>query len=215
MVSPRSASGQRRRAAAARPYHHGNLRQALLDAADELVSRHGSEKLTLRDVATEAGVSHTAPYHHFAGLADLLAAVAARGFSELAEAMMAVPRDSLPERRLQAICDLYVCFARRQPARFRLMFGPVLARKGEHPDLRAAADRAFAALLEAATAQDAANAPLLALTGWCLAHGLANLAIDGVLADLPVPVPAPDDLARDMTRLVLERRSRPAGSRRR
>ncbi len=71
----------------ARPYHHGNLRTTLLDAADAVLAERGVQGITLRDVARSAGVSHAAPYHHFASLEELLAAVAERGFRVLGEAM--------------------------------------------------------------------------------------------------------------------------------
>ena len=78
----------------ARPYHHGNLRAGLLEAAEAVLAERGAHGLTLRDVARAAGVSHGAPYHHFASLNELLAAVAERGFVILGDAMaeaVAVP----------------------------------------------------------------------------------------------------------------------------
>ncbi len=68
-----------------RSYHHGDLRASLLDAAEALLEAAPERQLTLREVAKSAGVSHAAPYHHFASLADLLAAIAARGFARLAK----------------------------------------------------------------------------------------------------------------------------------
>ena len=73
---------------AARPYHHGNLRQALLDAAIRLIAEVGPAGFTLREVARRAGVSHNAPYRHFQDRDDLMAAVAAQGFRELTQAMV-------------------------------------------------------------------------------------------------------------------------------
>jgi AcrR family transcriptional regulator len=187
-----------RKPAAARPYHHGNLRETLLDAADALLSKHGAASLTLRDVAKAAGVSHAAPYHHFAGLNELSAAVAERAFTRLAAAMERASRADDPRERLLAICVTYVALAQRQPAQFRLMFGPMLALKAEHPGLQQAADRAFEVLLRAACAHAPAEGPLLALTGWSLAHGLANLLIDGAFTGLPIAVPHARKLARQM-----------------
>ncbi|RZJ08327.1 MAG: TetR family transcriptional regulator, partial [Rubrivivax sp.] len=110
-------------------YHHGALRETLLDAAEALLAQRGADALSLRDVARGAGVSHAAPYHHFAGLPELLAALAARSFQQLGAAMQAGvdahPADARDQ--LLAIATAYVDFARRRPARFRLMFGPVLA----------------------------------------------------------------------------------------
>jgi AcrR family transcriptional regulator len=197
-----------RRPAPPRPYHHGNLRETLLGAADALLSEHGLAALTLRDVARSAGVSHAAPYHHFAGLNELLASLAERAFARLADAMDHAARATDPKERLLAICEAYVALARRHPAQFRLMFGPMLARKREHAGLKQAADRAFDVLLRAACACDPDEGPLLALTGWSLAHGLANLLIDGAFDALPMPVPTGKQLARRMAEHLLSSSSR-------
>ncbi|MES2162271.1 MAG: TetR/AcrR family transcriptional regulator [Pseudomonadota bacterium] len=190
---------------ATKPYHHGNLRDSLLDAADALLAQDGAQALTLREVAKAAGVSHAAPYHHFASREQLLAAVAARAFAALATAMAAADGDQTRAQgeRLMDICEVYVEFARARPAQFRLMFGPMLAQKAHYPDLKQAAESAFHVLVVAATAFDAARGPELALTGWSLAHGLANLAIDEAFTDLPIAVPAPAVLARAMAARML------------
>ncbi len=190
---------------AAKPYHHGNLRDSLLDAADALLARDGAQALTLREVAKAAGVSHAAPYHHFASREQLLAAVAARAFAGLAAAMAAADADRTRTQgeRLVDICEVYVEFARARPAQFRLMFGPMLAQKSRYPDLKQAAEGAFQVLVAAATAFNAERGPELALTGWSLAHGLANLAIDEAFTDLPVAVPEPSVLARAMAARML------------
>lgn len=190
---------------AAKPYHHGNLRDSLLDAADALLAQDGTQALTLREVAKAAGVSHAAPYHHFASREQLLAAVAARAFAGLAAAMAAADSDHTRAQgeRLVDICEVYVEFARARPAQFRLMFGPMLAQKSRYPDLKQAAEGAFHVLVTAATAFDVARGPELALTGWSLAHGLANLAIDQAFTDLPVAVTEPSVLARAMAARML------------
>ena len=189
----------------AKPYHHGNLRDSLLDAAAQLLAQNGAQALTLREVAKAAGVSHAAPYHHFPSREHLLAAVAAQAFAGLAAAMAAADADGARSQgvRLMDICEVYVEFARARPAQFRLMFGPLLAQKSRYPELKQAAEAAFNVLVMAATAFDAERGPELALTGWSLAHGLANLAIDEAFTDLPVAVPAPAVLARAMAARML------------
>jgi AcrR family transcriptional regulator len=172
-------------ARAAAPYHHGNLREALLQAADNLLAQSGSVGLSLRDVARAAGVSHAAPYHHFASLDHLLAAVAERGFDQLAQAMQVAMAEADTRERLLQIAEAYVRCALAHPVRFRLMFGPLLARKALYPNLAAASQRAFGLLSEAACAHDPRQGPELALTGWSLSHGLASLMIDGALDGLP------------------------------
>ncbi|MBI3367271.1 MAG: helix-turn-helix transcriptional regulator [Burkholderiales bacterium] len=196
-----------RPAVAARPYHHGNLRESLLAAADGLLAERGAAGFTLREVAKRAGVSHAAPYHHFASLDALLAAIAERAFNTLADAMARASRAPEPRQRLLAICEAYVVCARRQPAQFRLMFGPMLAQNREHPGLKQAANRAFDCLLQAARAQDPLQAEMLALTGWSLAHGLANLLIDGAFDALPIKAPSAKQLARAMAAQLLPRKS--------
>ena len=149
-------------------------------------------------VARAAGVSHAAPYHHFASLDEMLAAVAERGFAQLTAAMAAPAGESDGRERLLQICEAYVNCARSHPAQFRLMFGPLLARKHEFPTLKAAAEGAFAQLLAASTALDAERGPELALLGWSLAHGLSNLLIDGAFDGLPMELPAGATLARQL-----------------
>lgn len=186
-----------------RPYHHGSLRETLLDAATTLLARHGAGGLTLREVAKAAGVSHAAPYHHFASLDELLAGVAQRGFDALGAAMAQANAGADTRHNLLAINDAYVAFARQQPALFKLMFGPLLARKTEHPALRDSAERSFGVLMQAAAAHDPAQGALLGLAGWSLAHGVASLAIDGAFDTLPVKTPDPQRLARQMAERLL------------
>ena len=182
-----------------RPYHHGNLRASLLDAADAVLAERGSQGLTLRDVARAAGVSHGAPYHHFAGLNELLAAVAERGFVILGDAMAEAVAVPDTRERLLRVADAYVDCARAHPERFRLMFGPMLASKDEHPTWKDAAQRAFGFVLAAANAHDKRHGASLALAGWSLAHGLSHLLIDGAFQGLPMKKQNPDTLARKLS----------------
>ncbi|MEP7297529.1 MAG: TetR/AcrR family transcriptional regulator [Burkholderiales bacterium] len=203
MKSPTSAAQTARKPARAsraiRPYHHGNLRVGLLEAADAVLAERGAQALTLREVARAAGVSHGAPYHHFTSLNDLLAAVAQRGFEALGDAMAQAVAVADTRERLLRVADAYVACARAHPERFRLMFGPLLARKEEHPALQAAAQRAFGFVLAAATAHDKKNGGDLALAGWSLAHGLSHLMIDGAFDGLPMKKQSPDTLARKLS----------------
>ena len=180
-----------------RPYHHGDLRASLLQAAARWLDEQGPETLTLRELARAAGVSHAAPYHHFASRDELLAGVAELAFDRLADALSAAAAASTDAASaLQDIGEAYVRAALAHPAQFRLMFGPMLARKAGHPGLQRAAERAFVVLLEAATAHAPARGLELALAGWSLSHGAANLAIDGAFAGLPVAPAQARRLAR-------------------
>ncbi len=179
-----------------RPYHHGGLREALLAAAARWLDERGAATLTLRELARAAGVSHAAPYHHFPSLDDLLAAVAEQGFVRLGDAMALAAQAPATADALMAIGEAYVREALAHPAQFRLMFGPTLAAKAAHPGLRTAADRAFGVLLATATRHDEPRGLELALTGWSLSHGVANLAIDGAFTGLPLPAARSRALAR-------------------
>lgn len=185
--------------AQARPYHHGNLRAGLLEAAEAVLAKRGAQALTLRDVARAAGVSHGAPYHHFASLNELLAVVAQHGFVILGDAMAEAVAVPDTRERLLRVAQAYVDCARAHPERFRLMFGPLLARKDEHPALKDAAQRAFGFVLAAAQAHDKKHGASLALAGWSLAHGLSHLMIDGAFEGLPMKKQNPDTLARQLS----------------
>jgi AcrR family transcriptional regulator len=196
-----SAKGDKTRA---QPYHHGNLRASLLEAADAVLAERGAHGLTLRDVARAAGVSHGAPYHHYASLNELLAAVAERGFVILGDAMARAVDVPDTRERLLRVSQAYVACARAHPERFRLMFGPLLASKDEHPALRDAAQRAFGFVLAAANAHDKKHGASLALAGWSLAHGLSHLMIDGAFEGLPMKKQNPDSLARKLSERIFE-----------
>ena len=189
--------------AQAHPYPHGNLRAGLLEAAEAVLTERGAHGLTLRDVARAAGVSHGAPYHHFASLNELLAAVAERGFAILGDAMAEAVVVPDTRERLLRVAQAYVACARAHPERFRLMFGPMLARKDEYPALKNAAQRAFGFVLAAAHAHDKKQGTSLALAGWSLAHGLSHLMIDGAFEGLPIEKQNPDTLARQLSERML------------
>lgn len=169
-------------------YHHGDLRRALVDATLEAIEAHGAQRITLRGVARAAGVSHMAPYNHFADKSALLAAAAAAGFRKLKltmEQRMARHPSGDP-KRLQAAGIAYTVFAVQNPELFRLMFGPELADKRGYEELARAADEAFGTLLGSIEetgfeADTRASASEFAITPWALVHGLAMLAVSGRL----------------------------------
>ena len=107
----------------AKPYHHGDLRRALVEAAERILENEGPSALSLRAVAREAGVSAAAPYHHFKDKNELLAAIAQEGFELLAQAMReGAAHEEDPRRRLNALGVAYVRFARDNPALYNLMY---------------------------------------------------------------------------------------------
>ena len=152
-------------------YHHGDLRPALLRSAARLLEKEGPGALSLRAVARRAGVSHAAPYRHFADREALLAALAAEGFRRLGEAL--APASG------RAMGEAYVRFALDHPQLFRLMFGGHLG-FARHRELAQAAGRPYQALLAAFRAQPAiADPQTAAAAAWSLVHGLAHLLLDG------------------------------------
>lgn len=183
------------------PYHHGDLRAALIAAAEALLTRLGPAELSLRGVAREAGVSAMAPYRHFADKDTLLAAVAGDGFHQF-EARLRQATSAAPDAKAGLIAQgvAYVRFAYDQPALFRLMFGPLITKTValEHLDRDSAP--AFYALRDAVAAAypeaDAQRQDDLVLTCWSLVHGLAGLIVDGRL-------PASAEIAEAMAARVL------------
>jgi AcrR family transcriptional regulator len=187
-----------------RPYHHGDLRRALLDAALALVATEGTHALSLREVARRAEVSHTAPYRHFASREALLAAVAEEGFRQLRASMLeqVAQVGADPTERLRASGVGYVLFAVTYPAHFRVMFGPELLVQSDYPSLAEAGTGAFQVLIdlivEGQTAGElqAGDPQPLALTCWSITHGLSMLLIDRQLEHLGQGVAQAADLAR-------------------
>ncbi len=166
-----------------RPYHHGDLRAALLDAALAVVERDGHEALSLRDLAQRVGVSRAAPYRHFDDRRALLSAVAGEGFRALGEIYQRVAREhAAPAARLRAGARAFLEFAQVRSELFRLMFATDLltsATQAPHPDLIAPADAAYAMLERgvAATLPGADDKTIKARTiaMWSTVHGFAVL----------------------------------------
>ena len=188
------------------PYHHGDLRRALLAAARALLEESGPEALSLRDVARRVGVSHNAPYRHFPTKQALLAAVAAGGFAALSTRMTNLP----PAPGLAAAFRCYLGFAREQPGLFRLMFDDALE-KSSDPALWAAGKRAYDGLRRAVHRLAPAADRAAVVAAWAQLHGLALLVITGQLAEDLVRDGGLERLA-DRTAAILEAGLRVAGA---
>jgi AcrR family transcriptional regulator len=194
-----------------RPYHHGNLRSALLRCAEHALTEGGLPRLSLRDLARQVGVSHAAPRRHFADKQSLLDALAEDGFERLGNELriaMDAAGDTF-DARLRAFARAYVRFATRHAALLELMFAAKY-RPGAADSLRAAADRAFAAPLELVRQGQEAGDVVpgdphrVAVVAWAALQGLAAMANGGWLDDAAL-----DDLVRDaVDRLVLGLRPR-------
>lgn len=175
------------------PYHHGDLHQALLKAAETVLEREGIQGLTLRAVAREAGVSHAAPTHHFGDLAGLLSELAAMGFRNFNATMMAAgATGTTPTESALARAKAYLAYARAQPGMYQLMFR-IERLDMSRPALREAANASFAGLANVVGARHSGNITTDALTldqaaliarAWSLVHGFTMLTIDGRLNDI-------------------------------
>jgi AcrR family transcriptional regulator len=170
-----------------KPYHHGNLRDALVEASLDLIREAGIRGFTLREVARRAGVSHAAPYRHFREKADLLAAIAEDGFDRLTSAMhSAATKSQDPFGRLQNAGIAYIEFAQEQPEHFLVMFTADLD-ENAHLSAKAAAGRCFSELLSLVSACRQARSlegqrpETTALIAWAQVHGIADLALRGQL----------------------------------
>jgi AcrR family transcriptional regulator len=166
-----------------RGYHHGNLKEALINAALELIAKKGPAGFTFAEAARWAGVSPAAPYRHFRDRDELLADVARRGFEQFAAALERAWGAGKPEpfTAFERLGKAYLEFARTEPAYYSAMFEAGVPHDIS-PELTAAGDRAFAVLRTASEAliapMPAAHRPpalMVALHIWSLSHGIASL----------------------------------------
>jgi AcrR family transcriptional regulator len=157
-----------------KPYHHGDLRSALLVAAEAELTDRGIESFSLRSVAKRAGVSHAAPAHHFGDTNGLLTALASEGFTRFQETLDAreVGATDARDRAVRAGFG-YLEFALARPALFRLIFSSVRPDFAS-PELITAANRAYDHLVGLVTALGGHEADVIAL--WATSHGIADLA---------------------------------------
>jgi AcrR family transcriptional regulator len=184
-----------------RGYHHGNLKEALLRAALDLIAQKGPGGFTFADAARSAGVSPAAPYRHFRDRDELMASVALRGFENFAVALSTAWDDGRPDplTAFARVGRAYLAFARSDPASYSAMFesGVPLS---QDPRLREASERAFAVLRTAGekliASRPAGERPpslMMGLHVWAMAHGIASLFCRGDASRRPLPM-APEDL---------------------
>ncbi len=161
-------------------YHHGNLKAALILAADDIIRVKGIEGFSLREAARRAGVSIGAPAHHFGSAMGLLTEVALLGYDSLGAALNATPPSDDPAADLRALALAYVKFALAHSGRFRLMFRPDLIDRDD-PRYTAASTQALSGFAAAITRHKGPSADSMAhiFTSWSTVHGMANLVLDG------------------------------------
>lgn len=186
IASRAEQSGKTDRERLKRRYHHGDLPAALADAALELVSEKGVHGFSVSEVARRVGVSSAAPYRHYESREHLLAAVALRGYQQVATTFAAAftAAGPKPADQLAACAGAYVRFAAEQPAMFEVLFAAGLD-KAEHPELREASNGLIATVwpIVAPLTPEGSEAQVWALIQAVvgLAHGYSALLIDGAL----------------------------------
>jgi AcrR family transcriptional regulator len=173
--------------AARKPYHHGDLREALLAQVGRIIRERGLEYLSLREVAREAGVSHGAPAHHFKDKAGLLTAFAAQGYERMARSVVAAAAASGGKdgaAALEALGTAYVRFAVENPEQFGVMFRPG-ALDEANPDLELAREAAYGVLLstlhrcQREGQLEGVDVELATVLAWSTMHGIAGLLLSG------------------------------------
>jgi AcrR family transcriptional regulator len=194
-----------------RGYHHGNLREALIDAALALIAEKGPASFTIAEAARLAGVSPAAPYRHFRDAEALLAEVAQRGFERLAASLATAWNEGRPHplAAFEALGRAYLGFARTDPAYYAAMFETRIAMDA-YPSLAGASDRAVGVLRHAAEQLAAqvpkANRPpplMMTLHVWALSHGIASLFCRPDRARRPLPM-SPEELLEAGVLLYLQ-----------
>ena len=195
----------------AKPYHHGDLKAALIDGAAELLVERGVRRFSLAELSRRLGVAVAAPYRHFANRDELLAAVAVRALDQFGDALAAQSSEAdQPEQRLAAMAEGYVRFAAEQPALFSVVFSIGLDKKKRHSELREAYEE-IEGTLAAAVAEfcpgDPVGAQQLADAIEATAHGYAALLTDQPGAFDPADVDHAAEQAAGATRALLRGRA--------
>jgi len=189
-----------------RGYHHGNLREALIEAALDLIAKKGPAGFTFADAARSAGVSSAAPYRHFRDRDALIADIARRGFELFAAHLDRAWNDGAPDpfRAFENVGRAYLAFAGNEPAYYSAMFEAGLS-FDDDPALRQAADRSFAVLRRASELLCARLPPqrrppslMMSLHVWALSHGIASLFARGDGGRRRLPMTAEDLLEAAM-----------------
>jgi AcrR family transcriptional regulator len=183
-----------------RGYHHGDLREALIEAALELIAEKGPVGFTVAEAARSAGVSPAAPYRHFRDRDELIADVARRGFRLFEVELDRAWNNGLPDpiTAFNRVGKAYLAFARSEPAYYAAMFEAGLPLHA-YPELVEAGERAFAVLRRAAEmlaarlpAGERPPALMVGLHVWALSHGIASLFARGDAARRQLPMSAGD-----------------------
>lgn len=175
---------------AQKSYHHGDLKNALIGAGVAILSEEGLEGLSLRKVAQRAGVSHNAPYSHFADKQSLIAAISTEGFQQLYESLDAAITANLkkPRKQLLQAALAYARFALEHRDTFKIMFSGVLEKEKEYPAFVEISQKTFRRVVDIVRACQKAgllkskSAELTAVAVWGQVHGIVSLALEGQIS---------------------------------
>jgi AcrR family transcriptional regulator len=167
-------------------YHHGDLKNALIAAGIGILSQEGIQALSLRKVAQRAGVSHTAPYAHYADKQALIAAIATEGYRRLYETLRAIVERHAgdPLRQLAEAAWAYAQFAQQDSAHFKITFSGVVEQQKQYPAFVEMSQQSFGVLVQIVADCQAAGIlkpgppDLLAVSVWGLVHGLVSLLLE-------------------------------------
>jgi AcrR family transcriptional regulator len=192
-------------------YHHGDLKNALIKAGVEILAKDGVGGLSLRKVALKAGVSHSAPYSHFADKQALIAAISTEGFRQLYVRVSAAAEKNKnsPEKQLAEAAWAYVQFAMDDPDRFKVMFSAVLEKEKEYPEFVAESQRNFQLVKMIVEANQAAGvlrsgpSELAALSAWGIVHGFVMLVLEGQIPHTILEKKSPRELVEFQLRQIM------------
>jgi AcrR family transcriptional regulator len=172
------------------PYHHGDLKNALIQAGVEILAEEGLGALSLRKVAKQAGVSHAAPYSHFVDKQALVAAISTEGFKQLyfqIEGVFEAYRDD-PKNLLIETAWAYVQFAVNEPDRFKLMFSSVLEKEKEYAEFVEISQENFSQLVKIVEVCQqkgvlkSGASDVIAVSVWSTVHGFTSLLLEGQIS---------------------------------
>ena len=165
-------------------YHHGDLKQALLDTARAEVKANGAQALSLASLARRAGVAQSAPYRHFTDRGELLAAIATAGFQEFTTALLAAVQDGSEKGAVKRMAAAYLRFGVENIELYRLMFASrLMPEAASDSDLRKAAKASFKPLLDHLSRSSESSNRNRALVIWAQLHGLVMLKADGMFQE--------------------------------
>ena len=220
-AAERPAAVRRRKSSGDTPYHHGDLREALLQAAERVLERDGLAGLTLRAVAREAGVSHAAPTHHFGDLTGLVSELAAIGFRMFNAAMDAAGNsETHPMMKGLASAKAYVAYAQAHPGMYGVMFRSARL-DYSRPSLHEASEASFAGLTRGvgASRQEQISQETLSLDqaaaiarAWSLVHGFTTLLLDGRLTSILERLPEGTTADKLLDAMLRSMAPRPPGA---